>query len=187
MDGMVTVMPQPEFRKPIFNFIWMRPLHTPPEQINFLRVGQRGLVRVFSLIVATLFLAAVSSITVAFLFSSREPIQSILLAAFLATASVYVFRAWIVGTYVNDHGVKVIRIASTVVIPWSHVESIATIPTMWAVLGIPLGLRTPRVVIHTFDNQSEHTHVYLGSIDGILSQESLAIRESLVHRWWRAE
>lgn len=184
---MVTVMPDPEFRKPIFNFIWMRPLHTPPEQLHFLRVGHRGIIRILGLIIVTLALATILSITVAFLSSTRLPIQSILLAACLATTSVFVLRAWIVGTYVNDHGVKIIRIASTIVIPWSEVEEIHTIPTMWTTLGIPWGLRTPRVVIKTSGHSSQHTHVYIGSIDGILSQESLAKNESLLCRWWRAE
>lgn len=180
-------MPAPEFRKPIFNFIWMRPLRTSPDQVQFIRVGHRGVIRVFGLIAGTLAVAAFSSISIAYLFSVRNLVQSVLLAALIATISVIIFRAWTIGTYVNDHGIKIIRISTTVVIPWSSIQGIETVSTRWTIAGVPLGLTTPRVVIKKFDQSTEHTHIYIGSIDGIFSEESLAINESLLLRWWRAE
>lgn len=180
-------MPEPEFRKPIFNFVWVRPLHTPPEQIRFIRVGHRGLLRLVSLILATLALAATSSISVAYLLTTRNPIQTVLLAALLATFSVVVLRGWILGTYVNDHGIKIIRIFATDAIPWSFVQGVELVSTGWKFAGIPLGLKTPRVVIREVDNSMKPTHVYVGSIDGIFTTNALATLQSMITRWWRAE
>ena len=180
-------MPEPEFRKPIFNFVWVRPLHTPPEQIRFIRVGHRGIFRVIVLALGTLALAAMSSISIAYLITTRNPIQSVLLAALLATLSVVVFRGWIVGTYVNDHGIKIIRVLTTDAIPWSFVQGVERVSTVWNFAGIPIGLKTPRVVIRERDNSITPTHIYVGSIDGIFTTNALATLQSMITRWWRAE
>lgn len=184
---MVTVMPEPEFRKPIFNFIWVRPLRTPNEQVRYMRVGHRGIIRLTVLAVGTLTLAAFASITVAYLLSTRNALESIFLAALLATLAVAVFRGWIVGTYVNDHGIKIIRMMTTDAIPWSFVQGIETVSRVWRLMGVPLGLATARVVIRQRDNSTQDTHIYMGSIDGIMSTNSFSMRESLITRWWRAE
>ena len=180
-------MPEPEFRKPIFNFVWVRPLHTTPEQIRFIRVGHRGIIRLIALTLGTLALAAFSSISIAYLLSTRNPIQSVLLAAILATLSVVVFRGWIAGTYVNDHGIKIIRILTTDAIPWSLVKEVERVSTVWNFAGIPFGLKTPRVVIRELDNSMTPTHIYMGSIDGIFTTDTLTTLQSMITRWWRAE
>jgi hypothetical protein len=187
MDRLVTVMPEPEFRKPIFNFVWVRPLSTPSEQVRYVRVGHRGIIRLSVLTVGTLALTAFASITIAYLVSTRDPLTSIFLAAILATLAVGIFRGWILGTYVNDHGIKIIRMVTTDAIPWTFIRGIETATTVWRAVGIPLGLATSRVVIRQLDDSIKETHIYLGSIDGIMSASRLSMLESLINRWWRAE
>lgn len=180
-------MAAPEFRKPIFNFIWVRSPTTPPTQVRFIRVGGRGLFRMAGLIVGTLSLATFGSITVAYLVTVREAIASTVLGALLATVSVVVFRSWILGTYVNDNGIKIIRIAATDAIPWTSVKSIDSTPTGWRCVGIPCGITTLRVVIKDFDGSLKKTHIFMGSIDGIFTMSKFSELKLFIIRWWRAE
>ena len=180
-------MPEPQFRKPIFGFLWTNSSEISTNQSRFLRVGRRGIIRLGILVTSTLVLLSVATISTGYLLTSNAIIESFLIGAMVATSSVLVLRGWILGTYVNDTGIKIVRTLSTRVVPWTDVEDVHKTLAAWRLLSIPIGLRSHHVVLRTKQNELIPTHVYKGSIDGLFTDDSVDILQSLITRWWRAE
>ncbi len=180
-------MDNPEFRKPIFWFLWPDSPNDSDQQIRFIRVVRRGFIRLTLLSMLTLALMAISAITLDYLLTARDLLSSLLLSAFIATLAVFTFRTWMLGTFVNDFGVKIVKIFSTRGFRWEEVDSLERGTVQWQLGPIRLGVRTTCISVVTYDARRHHTHIYLGSIDGIFSQEKLDTIFSLMHRWFRSE
>jgi hypothetical protein len=180
-------MDNPQFRKPIFWFLWPDNSNDSDQQIRFIRVVRRGFIRLTLLSMLTLALMAISAITLDYLLTARDILSSLLLSAFIATLAVLTFRAWMLGTFVNDFGVKIVKIFSTRGFRWDKVDSLERGPVQWQVGPIRLGVRTTCVSVITNDTRHHPTHIYLGSIDGIFSQEKFDTTFSLMHRWFSSE
>jgi len=180
-------MDNPEFRKPIFWFLWPDNSNDSDQQIRFIRVVQRGIIRLILLTMLTLALMAISAITFDYLLTARDLLSSLLLSAFIATLAVLTFRAWMLGTFVNDFGVKIVKIFSTRGFRWDGIDSLEPRPVEWRLGPIRLGIRTACVVVVLNDERRYRTHIYLGSVDGIFSQEKFDTAFSLMSRWFRSE
>lgn len=182
-----TSMSEPEFRKPIFGFLWSRDQVTPVDQLRFIRIKPRGLLRISILALSTLLLLALTSITFVYLSATRNFLEAITFSVMAATLWVVVLRGWTLGTYVNDHGLKVITLLTTRRISWEFVQDVRINKRMWTVAGIPLGIRTVGITVDTADGRSLDTHVFVGSIDGPYRTDSLPETNSLIRRWWMAK
>jgi hypothetical protein len=177
----------PEFRKPIFGFLWTGNDNSIDNQNRFIRVTHRGIIRLTMLSILTLGLMSVSAISINFLLITRELISSLLLSALIASFAVLTFRAWMLGTFVNDTGVKIVNLFSTQGSLWSEVAFIASDHITWRLGPISLGIRTPRVIVVLQDSRRLHTHIYVGSVDGIFSQATFDTALSFINRWFRSE
>ena len=182
MVWVASLMPEPQFQKPIFRNIWKSDGEgTVAEQVRYLRIGHRGLVRLTLLILLTLNLIGVAAISIVYLTTSGDLAASILLGFGIATYAVLVFRGWMLGTYVNDAGCKVIRLLTTRATPWSDVAQIEE--SFSHPYGLPLGLRTPHLALRTNSLKTVKTHIFIGSIDGIFTEENYQMKKSLLQRW----
>lgn len=174
--------------KPIFGFLWPEKGLVSPDQERFVRIGKRGLLRLVVLVSMTLFLTFLSVTSLTFLINDNVSILEILIiSVVVATISVFVFRGWTLGTYVNDHGIKIVTLLRTHVVDWSAVRDISCENSKWRLVGIPLLLNTRRVLIRVNSGDSIATHLYLGSIDGIFTTTQLDVHHSMIVRWFRAE
>ena len=179
-------MPEPEFSKPIFRHVWPTHHEEPSlDQVRFMRVTRRGVIRLGILVVLTLNLVAVSAISIVYLTSTRDVSTSVILGIAIATYAVLVFRGWMLGTYVNDKGCKVVRMMSTRVFTWANV--IALKDRKRAPYKLPIGISTQHLQLVTTDSQLISTHIFQGSIDGIFSTENYEINRSLMQRWLNAK
>jgi hypothetical protein len=180
-------MDNPEFRKPIFWFLWPDNSNDSDQQIRFIRVVQRGIIRLTLLTMLTLALIAISAITLDYLLTVRSLLSSLLLSAFIATLAVLTFRSWMLGTFVNDFGVKIVKIFSTRGFRWDVIDSLEPGPVEWRLGPIRIGIHTACVVVVLNDARRYRTHIYLGSVDGIFSQEKFDTAFSLMRRWFLSE
>jgi hypothetical protein len=179
VDGL---MPEPQFQKPIFRNVWKSDVEVRiAEQLRYLRIGHRGLVRLTLLILLTLNLVGIAAISIVYLTSSGDLGASILLGFGIATFAVLVFRGWMLGTYVNDAGCKVIRLLTTRAIPWNDIAKIEELSSR--LYGLPLRLRTRHLAMSTNSLELVMTHIFIGSIDGIFTEENYQMKKSLLQRW----
>lgn len=177
-----------EQNKPLFGFLWSSNKGIPLEQTRFLRVGRRGALRILTLIPATLLLAFFSVSSLTYLATARPSVpESLLISLLVATGSVFVFRAWTLGTYVNDRGIKIVTVLRTKVLYWSVISTIDIQRSKWSALGIPLPIRSNRVLLQVPTRQCAPTHLYVGSVDGIFTSHQLETSYLLLLRWFRAE
>ena len=123
----------PEARKPLFGFIFAPKPATPGAgQVSWLRIPARGPWRLTVLIISTLFLASVLGTALLSLAATRN-LEGVVIEVLTLLAMVpivfLVARGWVTGTYVNDSGVRVVRIKRSDFAPWSIVTGIDVIQT----------------------------------------------------------
>jgi len=115
-------------RKPIFGFIFSpRPDRAGAGQLRWIRIPARGPARLVLLLAATLTAASVAG-AVLFALASVRSLTGLALGTLVIVSSLplvaLLVRGWVVGTYVNDGGVKICRWWSTTHVPWLSVNSI---------------------------------------------------------------
>lgn len=118
-----------EPRPPIFGFIFAPKAPTPgAPQIRWMRIPPRGPWRLALLILTTLATASLAGSALLGLAGIRTP-QGLAIAAAVIVTGLPVIavlvRGWIHGTYVNDFGVRIVRMWSTRFVPWSAIEEIS--------------------------------------------------------------
>jgi len=118
----------PQARKPLFGFLFAPKPATPGAgQISWLRIPARGPWRLAVLIISTLLLASVLGTALLSLAASRTPGSvTIGVLALLAMVPIVflVARGWVTGTYVNDSGVRVVRIVRSDFAPWPIITGV---------------------------------------------------------------
>ncbi len=118
----------PEARKPLFGFLFAPKPATPGAgQVSWLRIPARGPWRLIVLIISTLFLASVLGTALLSLAATRTPAGVIIGVLTLLAMVPLVFliaRGWVTGTYVNDSGVRVVRITRSDFAPWPIITGI---------------------------------------------------------------
>lgn len=177
-----------EQHKPIFGFLWPSNTRIPLEQSKFLRVGTRGAIRLAALIISTMTLTFFAVSSLAYLATARPSLpETLFISLLVATASVSVFRAWTLGTYVNDRGIKIVTALRTKTFSWSAIRNIDTDTYRWLALGVPLPMKSTRVLVQLPTGERIPTHIYLGSVDGIFTRDQLEADHLLLLRWFRAE
>lgn len=184
-------------RRPVFWFLWPRPdPHAPVDgdvrQTRWLRVTRPGPWRLVLLVPLTLAVAgALGSLALAALAeiaAGRQAVTRIVVALLVLLLCVVVLallmRAWVVGTYVNDHGAKVSRTLSTVTVPWTRVVAIHRGRGRARWLGLPVRVDAVRVDLVLDDGDVVPTHVTSVSPDLLGRPEAFDMAALRLQRWW---
>lgn len=158
-------------RKPLFGFIFTPKPPTPGAgQVSWLRIPARGPWRLTVLITATLTLASVLGTALLSLAATRTP-QGVLIGALALLAMIpivfLVSRGWVTGTYVNDSGVRVVRIWRSDFAPWPIVTGIGITSTRrgrYLVLDTSEGTITTSIGSFTWDTAGRE-QAWLSSVD----------------------
>lgn len=177
-------------RRPIFWFLWPRPDPRAPVDSDYVqrrpvRLTGRGPWRLALLIVGTVSLAATTgSAILAALVAPMTP-GAFLGAALSATGLVLILRGWVVGTYVNDAGVRIDTLWRRRSVDWSAISSGPCEETQVPLLGLPVRVAGRRIVLHLTDGTTAPTHVYTTSPDLLLRPEAF---DMACDRWdnWSA-
>ena len=173
-------MGEPSFRKPIFGAVWRYP---EPDLRRLQRVGRRGLLRLAVLTPLTFGVMSLLAISLVYATSGIALLEAALIGTMAASVCVLVFRGWMLGTFVNGNGFKIVTLLATHSGHWRNSYCVEIRHTTWAILGIPIALRSRRVVLSQNGGPDLMTHVYCGSIDGIFSSERLDVLFQLLRRW----
>jgi len=180
MARLVALMVEPEFRKPIFGAVWRYP-ESDPQRLQ--RVGRRGILRLAFLVPMTLLLVSILAISIVYAATGISLLEALIIGFFLASFAILVLRGWMLGTFVNGNGFKVVTLFTTTSGLWEshyHVESESTV---WKLAGIPIGMRSQRVVFVPPQGRRIPTHVYIGSPDTIFTRERFDVLFQLLRRW----
>lgn len=181
-------MPGYKQGKPIFGFLWSGNKPVSPNQARYFRVNKRGLLRLAVLVTLTLLLTFFAVTSLTYLINAQPSLlEAIVMSVLVATASVAIFRSWTLGTYVNDRGIKIVKLFTTEASQWSSIQRIECETTTWSLLGVPIGLKSPRILVHLTTGEFHATHLFIGSIDGIFTATQLETVNSLILRWFRSE
>lgn len=173
-------MDEPIFRKPIFGAVWRYP---EADLQRLQRVGRRGVLRLIILIPLTLLVVSLLAISIVYATSGISFSEAILIGFVLATGTVLVLRGWMLGTFVNENGFKIVTLLRSTSGLWKNEYEVETRPTGWKMAGIPIGITSRRVLFITSSGGELKTHVYLGSVDGIFTFERFDVLFQLLRRW----
>ncbi len=175
-----------EPRKPIFGFLWRTydgPVDEAYRQERFVRVCNRGPWRVLGLVLLTLVTVAWLGATTMAALADGVSVASVAGTAVAATMLVLVLRGWVVGTYVNDAGVRIERTWGRRHVPWTDVDRIderaQSVPLLGAVLPVP----GRRCIVRTRSGSAVPTHVYTASPDLWLRPEAYDAARLRLDRW----
>lgn len=181
-----------EPRRPIFWFLWPRPdPHRPLDgdvvQTRWVRVTRQGPWRLAFLIPFTLLVVVTALLGVfasVFQPDTGSRVFAALLTASIAVAVIWlVMRAWVVGTYVNDAGVRITRTFTAVLVPWEHVLEIYRGPGRARFLGLPFHVQAVRVDLVLDDGEVVRTDLTSVSPDLWGRPEAFDMASSRLRRW----
>lgn len=125
-------MSGPTPRKPLFGFVFApRPATPGAPALRWMRVPARGPIRLALLIIATLGIASLLGSALLGLASLRSASGLAIAAAVIVLALPVIgilTRAWILGVYLNDTGIKITRWWRTEHVPWPAVTAVTIRP-----------------------------------------------------------
>lgn len=173
-------MGEPVFRKPIFGAVWRYP-ETDPRRLQ--RVGRRGPLRLAALVPLTLTLVSLLAISVVYAATGISLAEAMLIGFFLASATVFVLRGWMLGTFVNGNGFKIVTLLKTTSGLWRDTYNVVSKSRVWKIAGIPIGIKSQRVVLISPQGNEIYTHVFIGSVDTIFTRERFDVLFQLLRRW----
>jgi hypothetical protein len=186
-------MSEPQ-RRPIFWFLWPRPdPHAPVDgdvrQTRWVRVCRQGPWRLAMLVPLTLLAVSLAaSVVLAVATTGGETMQRIAVLVVVGIVTglglALMLRAWVVGTYVNDHGAKVSRLVSAVAVPWSRVDAIHRGPGRALLFGLLWRTDAVRVDLVLDDGTVLPTHVTSVSPDLLGRPEAFDMASLRLVRWW---
>jgi hypothetical protein len=177
-------------QRPIFGFLWPRPdPHAPLDaaavQQRLVRVAPRGPVRILTLIIATLLSVFSTSAAVMTALSAPMSGAALLASAVAATALYISLRGWVLGTYVNDHGIVLDTLVRRVRIPWNEVSEVHRAREPVPLLGMPLRTSGLRISIETTRGERFGTHVYTSSPDLVGRPDAFDMATDRLENWFR--
>jgi hypothetical protein len=158
----------------IFAFLWpdspQGPVDIQARQDRYLRINGRGPLRLALLFSLSLLTFGVGLIGALVVVSSPTIAALALLGVALAALVPFMARCWQVGTYVNDHGVRVITLRQTIRVPWADVTSIES-------SGRGIRLRTR--------SESVKTQIAPRGLDYVGRPEAYAMAVDRIENWWQ--
>ena len=159
-------------------------------QDRWVRLNRPGPWRValFLLLVAAftwLMLAAAVFVTV------PRTIPGRLVAAAICSIPVSLFgwltlRATLVGTYVRDAGIRVLRVKSSDELSWTEVVDVRRVPSTTPVLGLPFTQKQGEKVLLVLTDGSEvETTIMTHNADFLARTEAYDQTALAAERWWQ--
>ena len=173
-------MGEPVFRKPIFGAVWRYP-ESNPQRLQ--RVGRRGILRLAVLVPLTLSLVSLLAISVVYAATGISLGEAALIGFSLASFATLVLRGWMLGTFVNGNGFKVVTLLRTASGLWNSRYQVESQSTTWKIASIPIGIRSQRVVFTPPVGKPIPTHIFIGSADAIFTRERFDVLFLLLRRW----
>jgi hypothetical protein len=131
----------------------------------------------------TLSLVSFLSIGLVYATSGISLIEAMLIGFFLASATIFILRGWMLGTFVNGNGFKIVTLLRTTSGLWMNRYDVESRLTMWKLAGIPIGIKSQRVVLISQEGREISTHIYNGSVDTIFTRERFDVLFQLLRRW----
>lgn len=159
-----------EPRAPIFRFLFAAKPPTPgAPQIRWMRIPARGPWRLALLIIATVAMASLTGSALLALAGIRT-VAGLAIAAAVIVVSLPLFtllaRGWIQGTYVNDAGVRIVRMWSTRVVPWAVIEEVRISGRRWRRIDLLAeGMLIPTTIGNTTLDSACRRHTWDSSLD----------------------
>lgn len=158
----------------IFAFLWPDPPPVPVDerarQDRYLRVSGRGPVRLVLLVALSLLTFGVGLVGAVAVSARPTAVALVVVAAALAVLVPVLARCWQVGTYVSDHGIRIITLPRTIRVPWSDVTSLESDGS--------------RVHLST-QTHSVATHIASSGLDFIGRREAYDIARDRLTNWWQ--
>lgn len=177
-------------QRPLLGFLWPRPDPLAPVdeaavQARLVRVMTRGPLRLLTLTAATLLCVLLASTAVLTAASAPLSAAALVGAALAATMICITLRGWVLGTYVNDHGIVVDTMVRRVRIPWAEVSRLICADEGVPLLGTPLRVPGRRMIVHTAHGARIGTHVYTHSPDVVGRSDAFAVAGERLENWRR--
>ena len=158
-------------QRPIFGFLWPdrnEPLDDDAKQRRMVRIPGRGPLRLLTLIAATIGVVALSGSVL--LAAAGVGWVVVILGGFVvASLTVIVLRAWVIGTYVNDDGFAVQRLFRADVGPWRDV---------WRIDD-----HDGRIVLQLVTGARVQTHIARRNLDLLARPTAYDIAALRLQRW----
>lgn len=177
-------------RRPVFWFLWPAaepgPLDDDAVQSRWTRVCGRGPWRWGFLIALTAAVVTICSAAVATLLTQPGWLSLLLCLLIVIPLIALLARAWVVGTYVNDRGIKVSLLFTTQVLPWSTVADISVVRgSRW--LGLPIRVSGERIVVCLIGGTTAGigTHIETASPDLWLRPQAWEAARDRLITWLR--
>lgn len=177
-------------RRPIFGFLWPDPDPGPLDgaatQQRWVRVCSRGPWRWGFLILMSFAVITAGSAALAAALARPGWVSALLALVILVPLVSLLARAWVVGTYVSDRGVKVSSVLTTEVLPWSDIDAIR-VEAGTRLLGIPVGVAGEHVELVSSRTGSAplRTHVETASPDLWLRPQAWSAAADRLRTWSR--
>lgn len=156
----------------IFAFLWpdapAPAVDADAHQHRYVRICPRGPLRIAFLLALTAVTFSTAFLGTLVLATRPTVVGAVLTVTIVATLLVVTLRAWQLGTYVNDEGVRVIRSRQTTTLTWDAVRSIRD--------------EGSAVVIDA--NQVVPTHIHRRGLDHLTSVESFEMARDRLGNWW---
>ena len=180
---MAAVKPQ----RPLFGFLWPAPRAVPQDgdavQLTWLRVPPRGPWRLALLIALTALLITAGAAMISALLASMSLPGLLISIVVIVGSALLLGRGWAVGTSVNDTGVKISRLRTTLVVPWADVLDVdQAAQSRW--LGLPLQVSGWTVLLRTSEGLLS-THIATSSPDLWGRSQAADAAASTLRTWWR--
>lgn len=184
-------------RRPIFWFLWPAaepgPVDGDAVQVRWIRICGRGPWRWAFLIVSSAAVVTLSSAALAVVITAPSVLALLISMIVVIPLVALLARAWVAGTYVSDHGIKVSRILTTEVAPWTDIADIAWISgSRW--LGLPLRVSGEHAIVQMAAGMvgqgadapyAVATHVETASPDLWLRPQAWAAASDRMRTWLR--
>ena len=177
-----------EPRRPIFWFLWPRPdPHAPVDdayhQVRAVRISPRGPIRIAVLAVGSVLEVIVMGSAVVAALGAGFSIYTVLGAAIAASGLFLLLRGWVAGTYVNDYVLTIETTFRKRSMPWSQVAAVSASVQPCSFLGLPIRMRSTRVMVTQTSGEVVGTHVYATSPDYWLRSEAFDMAVQRIERW----
>lgn len=160
--------------RPLLAWLWPSPPPGPVDdeavQRRWTRVGHRGPLRLSVLALATILLVAAMGTMVFTVTLTASRLDDLIGAIAFSVAALILARAWSLGTYVNDGGLKVVRMTRTIAHPWPNTR---------------LSEEDHAVYLHSGE-RVWRTHIAQRNLDFLMRGEAYLIARDQVFNWWQA-
>lgn len=161
-------------QRPLLAWLWPSPPPGPVDdnavQERWLRVGHRGPLRLALLAASTILLVAAMGTMIFTVTLSASRADDFAGAVVFSIIAIALARAWSLGTYVNDRGIKIVRMTRTISSAWHDVTIVLENSTVYLCANA----------------KKWATHVSRRNPDFLFREEAFDIARDQLTNWWNS-